>query len=333
MTWTDRYLAAVLRSIPEAKRVDVERELRSSITDAVDERVEAGEEATAAERAVLEDLGDPAQLAAGYTGTPTYLIGPELFPIYRRFLARTLVVAVPIAAAVIGGLELVGSGAVSRAIGASIAGALGVAIQTAFWMTAFFAVVEWAGPVRQARAEIIAAAGRWTVERLPKVATGRISIGETASEVAVVLISIGVLAFAATLTTTDPSGAQIPLFAPDFRAVWLPILVVTLALRGIDHVRAYNAGRWTRPNAAYHGLVHLAFGLVGVTLALSGWIVNPEFGGVIGVPDLADGQGPVMRVLAIGVGIATAYEIGRIFVRARRADRLAPVVDAAPHSA
>src|SRR5213594_473675 len=100
MTWTQRYLAAVLHSIPEPKRTDVERELRSSIADAVEERVAAGEEAVAAERAVLEGLGDPAQLAGAYTGQPTYLIGPELFPLYRRFVPRLIAVLVPIAAIV-----------------------------------------------------------------------------------------------------------------------------------------------------------------------------------------------------------------------------------------
>jgi len=293
MTWTDRYLAEVLRSIPDTKRADVERELRSSITDAIDERVEAGEDAAAAERAVLEGLGDPAQLAAGYTGRPTYLIGPDLLPIWRRYLTRVLVVAVPAAAVVIGGLAALGVGSVAGAIGSAISGAISVAIQTTFWMTAFFVFLEWAGPARQARAEIITASGRWTVERLPKVSAGRISIGETAGEIATVLVSIGVLVFASTLSATDTSGLQVPLFAPDFRAVWLPILVVTLSLRGIDYVRAYNAGRWSRPQAAYHGLVHLAFGIVVVTLALAGWIVTPEFGGLIGVPNLASGDGPI----------------------------------------
>jgi hypothetical protein len=49
-SWTERYLAAALRSIPEPKRADVERELRSSIADAVEERVAAGEDRLAAER-------------------------------------------------------------------------------------------------------------------------------------------------------------------------------------------------------------------------------------------------------------------------------------------
>jgi hypothetical protein len=325
MTWTDRYLAAVLRSIPPSKRADVERELRSSITDAIDERVGAGEDPTSAERAVLEDLGDPAQLAAGYTGQPTYLISPELFPLWRRFLTRLLVVAVPAAAVIIGGLELIGSGAPSpKAIGAAISGALNVAIQTAFWMTAFFVFLDWAAPARQARAEILAASGHWTLERLPKMPMGRISVGETAGEIVTVLITIGILVFTTTLSTSDASGAQVPLLAADFKAVWLPILVATLALRGIDHLRAYNAGRWTRPLAAYHGLVHLAFGVLVVTLALSGWIVNPAFGEAIGWPSLHGSGSPVMLALAIGTVLATGWEIVRILLRARRTEDGAP---------
>src|SRR5215210_6168501 len=100
MTWTKRYLAVVLRSIPERQRADVERELRSSIEDAVEERVAGGEGRDVAERAVLEGLGDPSVLAGAYSGRPTYLLGPELFPIYRMVLVRILAVAVPIAALV-----------------------------------------------------------------------------------------------------------------------------------------------------------------------------------------------------------------------------------------
>src|SRR5258708_26697341 len=87
MAWTERYLATVLRSIPEPKRTDVERELRSSIEDAIEERLAAGHDASTAERVVLEALGDPSALAAAYTGQPNYLIGPELFPLYRRLRA------------------------------------------------------------------------------------------------------------------------------------------------------------------------------------------------------------------------------------------------------
>jgi hypothetical protein len=333
MSWTERYLAAVLRSIPEPKRTDVERELRSSIEDAIEERVTAGEDRTAAERAVLEGLGDPSALAGAYTGRPSYLIGPELFPLYRRFLPRLIAVVVPTAGLVMLAVKLAGGGDTEAAIAAGISGAISVAIQIAFWATVTFVFLEWAGPARQARAEIVAAGGRWTLERLPKVATGRITVAEAAGEIVTVLITLGILVFAAGLTTTDASGAQVPIFAREFSTVWLPILVSAIALRGAVHLKAYAAGSWTRWLAVYHAVLQASFGVLVVTLALSGWIVNPAFGDAIGVSGLADGKGPVMLTLAVGTTLATGWEIVRIFLRARRAQELGPLVGASSRSA
>src|SRR5438093_1573920 len=146
MTWTERYLTAVLRSIPGPKRADVERELRSSIADAVEERVTAGEDAVAAERAVLEGLGDPTQLAGAYTGQPTYLIGPELFPLYRKFVPRLIVILVPIAAIVMLVVKLAGGGDIGDAITAGLSGAISTGINIAFWASLTFVFLEWAGP-------------------------------------------------------------------------------------------------------------------------------------------------------------------------------------------
>ena len=39
-TLTDRYVAATLRTLPEKQRPDIEKELRASIADAVDDRIE-----------------------------------------------------------------------------------------------------------------------------------------------------------------------------------------------------------------------------------------------------------------------------------------------------
>ncbi len=47
---TERYLAVALRGIPQRQRADVEGELRSSIDDAVEDRVGAGEDRAAAEK-------------------------------------------------------------------------------------------------------------------------------------------------------------------------------------------------------------------------------------------------------------------------------------------
>jgi hypothetical protein len=105
---TDRYVDATLRRLPSDKRPDIEKELRASIADAVDARVEAGTALAEAEVAVLTELGDPARLAAGYAERPLHLIGPELFLDYTRLLRTLLVTIVPIVAAVVGLVQAVG---------------------------------------------------------------------------------------------------------------------------------------------------------------------------------------------------------------------------------
>jgi membrane-bound metal-dependent hydrolase YbcI (DUF457 family) len=171
------------------------------------------------------------------------------------------------------------------------------------------------------------------MERLPKIPTGRISVGEAAGEIVTVLVTLGFLVFAATLTTTDATGSPARLLAPSFTAVWLPILLVAIAMRGVVHLRAYNTGRWTRWLAVYYALLQVAFGVLLVTLARTGVILNPSFGEAIGWPDLHDGQGPVMLALALGTVLATGWEIVRILLRARQAQGSGPLVEASSTSA
>jgi hypothetical protein len=309
----------VLRSIPERNRTDVERELRSSIDDAVEERVGSGVDRTTAERAVLEGLGDPSKLAAAYTGQPMYLIGPELFPIYRRFVPRLIAIAAPIAGVVVGWIQWLTLATLGDATWAGVATALNVAIEIAFWSTVIFVVLEWAGPAREARAELINHSGTWTLERLPKAPSDRITVTETAGEVVSVLITLGIFAFIAGINSrAGIDGTPIPLLAPSFAPVWLPILLALIALRGLAHVVAYTVGRWTTKLVVYYVLVNVAFAIPLVSLALGGGIVNPRFGQSFGWLTLADGNGPVMLLVAAGTVIGTGWEIIRIVMRARR---------------
>jgi hypothetical protein len=98
---TDRYVQATLRRLPARQRTDIERELRASIADAVDDRVDDGGDTAAAEVAALTHLGDPARLAAGYADRPLQLIGPAVFLDYTRLLTTLLVAVVPVVAAVV----------------------------------------------------------------------------------------------------------------------------------------------------------------------------------------------------------------------------------------
>jgi hypothetical protein len=316
---TERYLAAALRGIPDRQRADVERELRSSIADAVEDRVDKGEDRFAAETAVLEDLGDPARLAAGIAGRPLYLIGPNLFMQYRHVLVTLLSIVVPIVAVVLAAIELGSSGVYVRALVDGLVGALTVGIQICFWVTVAFALVERVDAVREARDEISAAGGRWSVERLPALPPGRVTAGEMVGEVLTTLLTIGgLLVLSGVALFTDEAGSIIPLFNPDLWSLWLPILVALLAALAALQVVIFLVGRWTMRLAVAHAVIDVAFAVPFIALALTGSLINPAFAAEVGWPPLAEGTGPVMLSVGIGVLLVTAWEVFDGFRRARR---------------
>ena len=94
-TLTQRYITAAIQSLPPESQDDVRAELEASIADAVEARVEHGDQPEAAERATLNELGDPALLAAGYADRPLHLIGPRYYPTWWRLL-KLLLLIVPL---------------------------------------------------------------------------------------------------------------------------------------------------------------------------------------------------------------------------------------------
>jgi hypothetical protein len=100
MDLIDRYLAAVSALLPAAQRADIIAELRDLLLSRREEKAaELGRPLTRAEDAeLLRGFGRPFIVAARY-GAQGYLIGPELYPIYR-FVLRMVLALVGVAAAV-----------------------------------------------------------------------------------------------------------------------------------------------------------------------------------------------------------------------------------------
>ncbi len=319
---TERYLAVVLRGIPQQKRADVERELRSSIADAVEDRLAAGGPRDEAETAALEDLGDPARLSAELGGRSLYLIGPGLFLHYRRLLVMLLGIIVPIVAVVAAAVELSSGGRIGSALVEGGGAAFMVAIQTAFWVTLVFALIERVESPRevaQVREELGIRSGRWTVGQLPDQPSERIGLGETLGEVVTLLITGGGLILAGRASWEFGTGGQeIPLLDPAISSFWIPILVAVVVLLIVLRIAIHRAGRWTMPLAVGHGMLEVAFAGPLIYLALTGMLINTEFADAVGWPPLAEADGPVMVWVAAGVLLVTAWEIFDGFRKARR---------------
>lgn len=191
-------------------------------------------------------------------------------------------------------------------------------VQIAFWATLFFVFLERADSARQARDEVTATIGRWTVERLPEGPRKGISISETVGEVVTVgFTAIGLLV-AAALSVAGPSG-PIPVVEPSLCTLWIPLLFGALLALGVIHVFVYEVGRWTMGFAALHAVVQVAWVAPIVWLAVKGSLINPAFAAHIGYPALAYGDSPAMLGIAIFASIFTAWEIFDAFRKARRA--------------
>jgi hypothetical protein len=91
MELIDRYVNEVGRRLPRKNRADIQVELRSTLVDTLEARVE-GEPSQEDEVELLKEFGPPQEVAASYWPQGQYLIGPSLYPLFRMVVGITLLV-------------------------------------------------------------------------------------------------------------------------------------------------------------------------------------------------------------------------------------------------
>lgn len=319
-TLTDRYVAAVLRALPEQKRADIEKELRASIADAVDARVGNGEPEADAERAVLRDLGEPERLAAGYAGRPLSLIGPKYFVDYVRLLKVLYAIVLPIATAAVLLATVLGGAAIGEAIGTTVAAAIGIAVHLGFWTTLVFAILE--------RTNSPAPLTAFDPDDLPyPAATGAPPLSDFIVTAVAALFAVGAIVWqqlSSVFLAAD--GSPIPMLNPALWTFWLPYFFAVLALTVVHAAVLYRTGRWTVALAVTSGLLNLAGAVPLIVLIATGRLFNPEFfarfewDGVVA----PGGVGATWTVVALVV--ITLWAIVDGAIKTRRSAGLRPVV-------
>ena len=106
MELVDRYVHEVGQYLPSRLRADVEAELRSLLTESLEERARAAGRPADAQLAadVVREFGVPRDVASRYAPEPQYLIGPRLYPTYRTAVK----IMIPVLAAVVLVLMVIG---------------------------------------------------------------------------------------------------------------------------------------------------------------------------------------------------------------------------------
>ncbi len=310
-TLTDRYIDAVIRSLPESQRADVAAELHASVADQIDDRVAAGIAVDVAERDVLAGLGDPDGLAAGYADRPLHLIGPRYYLDWLR-LVKLLLWIVPVCAAVGVALGQVLSGAAPGVvIGTTIGITLTVAVHVVFWTTLVFAIVE-----RYARRDAQPPT-TWTLDRLPEPRQSGATFTDMVAAVILLLVGAGAVLWDHFFGFVP--GMRLPILAEGLWPWWITGLFVAMALEAVLAVAVFVKGRWTLPLAVANTALALAVAVPALWLLMNGQLLDPEF-----FPTLVtDGEGPtVQQIIEILTGFVIAgvavWDVIDGFLKARR---------------
>lgn len=290
-TLTDRYIAATLRGVPAEAHDDVRNELTGSIADAVEARIEQGESPDEAERAALNELGDPAVLAAGLADRRLQLIGPRHYLTWLRLL-RLLLAIVPASVAVLVALGYAISGAdVGDIIAEGIVSGITAGLHVCVWTTLAFAVMDRLGA---------AGSPRWNVDRLPE----NRSTGRGLADLIAVAILMPVAAFAFVWDRYFGfiflHGEAYPIWNPALWPWWMAAVFVLFAMAIVVQAVVFVRGRWTTRIA----IVNTALQVMGaswfLTLLGRGELFNPEMLEVLMVESGVTSE--TLRVLAVVFG-------------------------------
>ncbi|MBN2146766.1 MAG: hypothetical protein JW726_05225 [Anaerolineales bacterium] len=150
MNLIDTYIGEIGRRLPQKTRHDIESEIRSLLEDMLQDRSQQAGRPVDDEMIleVLQEYGAPEKVAAGYLPAQ-YLIGPQLFPVFKTVLGIVLPI-VAVLALVGLGVDLVRPGQALLDVVdviADIIASLGSSLIQAFGnIVLIFAILQWVMP-------------------------------------------------------------------------------------------------------------------------------------------------------------------------------------------
>lgn len=320
-TLTERYLYAATRGVPETQRDELRRELVERIGDDIDARVGDGADPAEAEAAALTELGDPDALVARYLDRPQHLIGPQLYPLWRRLLRLLVLIVVPIVAVVFPLAQTLAQKPFGEIVGSTIVVLITLTVHLGFWTTLVFAKLDWAlggKPLVE-----------WTPDFLPEVheparADVRWDVG--ANLVFIALAAVAIFSHTLLLPFRDAAGQTVPLFEPTTWG-WLPwYLLGVLAADVVFWVALHRVGRWDFALVGARTVLSAAYAVPFVWAFATGRLLNPEFLALTGWSDGAElfEEGGTLAIIFafVTVAIVAIWPIDAA-VKARLARRAA----------
>ncbi|MFZ1363026.1 MAG: permease prefix domain 1-containing protein [Candidatus Nanopelagicales bacterium] len=309
----ERYIAATAQELPRAQRQDITNELRETMLDDVEAKVDQGLTRAQAEEEVVTAMGDPIRLAAKYSGRQLTLIDSRLYPAWRRILVTVLWITIPIVAIATGASSALGDTSVWSAIGQALMVAFMSAIQIAFWITLVFALIQRFAKPNHDDSELGDMGQDWTPADLPEPISPKQGLGDLAAEIVASIIGIAFLIYQASWLTVD--GIKTPILNPEV-TWWLVLMIITLAASAALAIWIGTKQDLQPVHARWNLYLAIIAVVPTVYLALSNQLLNPAF--VDHFTWLDSNLQTVNILIAIGVVVAWGYDVIEKTIKASR---------------
>jgi hypothetical protein len=287
MNLIEVYIQEVIRRLPEKNREDITLELRSTIEDMLPDDYREEDVKT-----VLEKLGSPVTLASGYRDRPMHLIGPRYFDVYVTLLKMILPIATVISLISViaeyfidyNGQEAVINVALDIT-GLGIWRMIEVGIQTFFWLTLVFAIIERSDKEND-NLPLTASLKKWTPDDLKNIAytpkNKAISKLEVFGDLMWTAIWATFYFYANQLAGVYEGGGDrlefvIPALNQEVLHRYWPIVVIVIGFETALALYKLIKGQWTKRMAICNTALQIIVTIVFIVILIDPNLLSQEF--------------------------------------------------------
>lgn len=280
MDLIDRYVYAVVRRLPHSQREEVAAELKSLITDMLDERTNGNPADRKDVKIVLLELGHPREMADKYSESRKYLIGPELYDSFKTVL-KIVLLSIAFAVAVIFAIQsiLEPHHLLDHFID-FILSLVQIPIAALGWVTLIFAGIQYFGIKSVKNLDDLES---WDPEELPEVPDEKSVIKRSETIINIIFtiffgFLIGASYFAIPAIKSGDSFVSVPFLNKESFSVYFPLILLLVGFGILKEILKLVSGKWTKKLAIQISLVSLlSLATVLIMIALEAPFWNPDF--------------------------------------------------------
>lgn len=259
MELIERYLNEVGKHLPRKNRADILAEIKSHLEDTLDERTN-GNPSEEDAIALLKETGSPQKMAASYAPNGQYVVGPELYPLWR--MVTGIVIAAVLGAQILAGGIAVWVDNDASSLAEMLAGMVNSIPMAIGWVVIVFMILQAKGVNPKLDDD-------WNPREMPAIEnTQEIKRSET-----IVGIVFGSLFLAVLTIMPDKIGIYSTpggdFFANPIIIQYLPVIILSLGVNIGLNIYLLWRGRWNVATRAVQIGANI-FSMVVLTLLYKG---------------------------------------------------------------